>query len=452
MANEQGKLGTLECVMILVGGMVGSAVFSLSGLTYAMAGPGTIVSWIIGGLILLLYGLETAELCSIYPESGGIFVFPHEALGKTRLGKEAWGWGAAWSLLNVNIFGAAFSAIYVATYLGQSFPALAEHQVLLAVIWCVVCGLLCLFNITVAGKVNLVMVLVLIALMLLYFFLGVGSGGFTGENFVPFFTRGSLGGTGFISAIPVAMLAYGAIVSVAFMVGQVKNPKKTVPNSMITAMIIAIVMYCLVIVATIGLLAVEVFNAPDTAWIQYVPLYAVAWFALSAIPWLHYVISIAAVLALTTTLLVLLMTAGWTVQAAAAKGLLPKGLAKVSGKTGTPVAAMIICAVATLAVSCFPGFVEQITNCGAICNAICVIIISITLVAARKKATPQPGNFRLAGGAFFPILVSILVVIFILPGIFQQWSYWGWALGWYVLGAIIFALCQIGKGKGEKVQ
>ena len=103
MANEQGKLGTLECVMILVGGMVGSAVFSLSGLTYAMAGAGTIVSWIIGGLILLLYGLETAELCSIYPESGGIFVFPHEALGKTRLGKEAWGWGAAWSLLNVNI-------------------------------------------------------------------------------------------------------------------------------------------------------------------------------------------------------------------------------------------------------------------------------------------------------------------------------------------------------------
>ena len=211
------KLGTLECVMILVGGMVGSAIFSLSGLTYAMAGAATILTWIIGGGILLLYGVQTAELCTIYPESGGMFVFPYEALGKKRASKEAWGWLAAWSLLNVNIFGAGFSAIYVSTYLSQSFPALANYQILLAVVWSVACTLLCLFNITVAGRVNLVLTLALIALMLFYTIVSFTSGAFDPSNFTPFFGRGSLGNSGFISAIPVAMLAYGAIISVAFM-------------------------------------------------------------------------------------------------------------------------------------------------------------------------------------------------------------------------------------------
>lgn len=451
MLNEKGKLGTLECVMILVGGMVGSAIFSLSGLTYSMAGASVIISWIIGAFILLLYGMQVAELSTIYPKSGGMFVFPYEALGKKRTSKEAWGWTAAWSLLCVNIFGAGFSAIYVSTYLSQSFPALAEYQVLIAVIWAVVVSILCLLNITVAGKVNLVMTLGLIALLLVFSIIGYTSGKFDPSNFSPFFTRGSMGGTGVISAIPVAMLAYGAIISVAFLVNQIKKPKKTIPKSMIIAMIVTIVMYAIVIVSMIGLLAVEMFNAEDTAFIQYVPLYAVAWFILQNIGWLHYVISIAATLALTTTMLVLMMTAGWTLQAAAEKGLLPKGLGKVNKKTGTPIAAMAIIGVATVAISCFPSFTSQIVNCGAIALAISAVIIAITLLVARKKNEYVEGSFRLRGGAFFPILSMILILVFIIPGVFQEWGNWAWAGIWYGVGLVLFLLFQIG-AKKRKVE
>ncbi len=444
MTNEQGKLGTLECIMILTGGMIGAAIFSLSGLTYAMAGAASIISWIIGGGILLLYGMQTAELCTIYPQSGGMFAFPYEALGKKRVSKEAWGWLAAWSLLNVNIFCAGSSAMYVSSYLGQSFPALANYTVAIAVIWSVVCTLLCLFNITVAGRVNLVLTLALVALMLLYAVIGFTSGKFDPANYTPFFSRGSLGATGFVSAIPIAMLAYNAIVSVAFMMNQVKNPKKTVPQSMIIAMVFTLICYVLVIVSTIGLLAVEAFQDPTAAWMQYVPLYAVAWFVLNNLPWLHYVITIAAVLALTTTMLVVIMTSGWTVQAAADKGLLPKSLAKVNEKTGTPVAAMALVGIVTTVVACFPGFISEVINCGAMTGAIAVVIIALTLLAARKQHTYVPGDFRLGGGAALPIITIALVVFFILPGLFQACRYWGLTLGWYAVGLVIFLLCQIG--------
>ncbi len=439
--ENDGKLGVLACTMILIGGMVGSAVFSLSGVTYAIAGPASIISWVVAGIILMVFGLMAAELGVIYPESGGAFVFPYKALGKTKRSKEAWGWFTAWLYLNVNLFGAAFSAIYIANYLGTAFPVFAPYQTQLAVIWCLACGLLTMLNITIAGKVNLVLVLVLIALILVYCFAGLGA--FNPEHFTPFFTQGAGGTFGFIGAIPIAMLAYGAIVAIAFMVSQVRNPKKTVPRAVLTATVVAVVLYTAVIIITTGLLRASYFNAAETAWAQYVPLYAAAWTTLYSLPWLPAVISIAAVLALTTTLLVLMMISGWTIQSAAAKGLLPAGLSKINGKTKAPVNAMLLTMIVVTLLSVIPDFTNVLIHAGAISLALVVCIMSITLIAARKQNVRKPGDFRLFGGSVVPVILSIAVLYFILPGVYQAWSYWGITAIWFFAGAVIFGFLQI---------
>jgi amino acid transporter len=439
--ENDGKLGVLACTMILIGGMVGSAVFSLSGVTYAIAGPASIISWVVAGIILMTFGLMAAELGGIYPESGGAFVFPYEALGKTKKSKEAWGWATAWLYLNVNFFGAAFSAIYIANYLGTAFPFFAPYQTQLAIIWVIACGLLTMMNISIAGRVNLVLVLLLIALILVYCFAGFGA--FNSEYLTPFFSQGSGGTFGFIGAIPIAMLAYGAVVSIAFMVSQVRNPKKTVPRAVLSATAVAIVLYIAVIFVTSGLLKASYFNAAETAWAQYVPLYAAAWTTLYSLPWLPAVISIAAVLALTTTLLVLMMTAGWTIQSAAAKGLLPKGLAKINSKTKAPVNAMLLTLIVVIISSVIPDVTNVLINSGAISLALVVCIMSATLIAARKKNERKSGDFRLFGGSVVPVILSLAVLYFILPGIYQAWSYWRITAIWFIAGVVIFGVLQI---------
>ncbi len=75
VATKQKKLGTFDSVHLLIGGMIGSAIFSLSGMTILSAGPAAIISWILGALILLAYGLQTAELASRYPQSEGSLLF-----------------------------------------------------------------------------------------------------------------------------------------------------------------------------------------------------------------------------------------------------------------------------------------------------------------------------------------------------------------------------------------
>lgn len=443
MTNDSKKIGLLSCIMILIGGMVGSAIFSLSGVTYAAAGPAVIITWILGGIILLLYGLETAELCTIYPKSGGIFIFPYEALGKTENTKVFWGWMASWSYLNVCIFGAGFSAIYIAQYLGVAWPFFS-NIVLWAVIAVVLVTVLCLFNISVAGVANIILVAGIIILCLIYAFSGFGA--FNGANFAPFFTQGAAGGAGFVGQIPVSMLAFGAIVAVAYMVTQVKDPRKTVPKSMIISMIITIALYVIILVATVGMVAASFYI--ENPGMQYIPLFAAAWTVLYNLPWLPGVISIAATLALLSTMLVLVMNGAWTLQAAAEYKLLPKFLGKVNPKTGTPVAAVLVVGIITLIFALFPDLTSVMTNTGAIANALCVVIISIALLKARKGHEYQPGDFRLKGGAFLPILTIILILVFICPVVFQPLSYWYWMIGWVAVGIILmFIFRAVNKNK-----
>ncbi|NCC66349.1 MAG: amino acid permease, partial [Spirochaetia bacterium] len=106
MGKEQRKLGLFDSVHLLVGGMIGSAIFSLSGLTILSAGPAALISWVLGALILLAYGLQTAELASKYPQSGGVFTFPALLLGKNREQGRLWGWISAWAYLFGCIAGA----------------------------------------------------------------------------------------------------------------------------------------------------------------------------------------------------------------------------------------------------------------------------------------------------------------------------------------------------------
>lgn len=136
--NKQGGLSPKACILMAIGGMVGSAIFTLSGVTYGMAGASAIFTWIIAGGVLLLYSLNVSELATTFPESGGVYVYPHEVIGKTERMKDFAGWAAAWSWLNSTVFGTAFAAICVSTYLKEFVPAVKNSvamQRIIPLVW-----------------------------------------------------------------------------------------------------------------------------------------------------------------------------------------------------------------------------------------------------------------------------------------------------------------------------
>lgn len=436
MGDKKGKLTTVSCVTIMMGAMIGSAIFSLSGVTYAMAGPAHILTWIAAAAILLVYGLIAAELACMYPVSGGLYVYPREILGKTRAAKEFWGWTSAWAFLNTGIFGAAFSAIYVSTYMGRIIPGVDDHMILAAVAACVLCGILNIFNISFVGKVNLILVIFISVILLIYS--GFGFTAVEPANFVPFFTKGYAGGAGFISAIPNAMLAYGGIVTLVSVSGDIHEPKKTIPKAMILSIVLTTALYLLVIVATVGMIGTEEFTA--NPGLQYYPLYAAIDKAFPGAAWLGMLISVAALLALLTTLLVLIMSVANTIAAAAQTGFLPAFLGKYNAKTKTPAAAIILSTAVVTGIACFPQFVTEITATGAVAMVVTVALLSYTLLAARKKIKSERDDFHLPGGRILPLIVVAVLLLFLLLQPIKAIALCGiwFFIGYVIYGIVIF--------------
>lgn len=439
-SNQQkgGSIGLVTCVTMIVGGMIGSAIFSLSGMTVFNAGPSAVISWIIAACIMLIYGLIVAELSTIFPKSGGVFVFPSKALGKSEKVGKLWGWISTWGYINANIVAIAFAAIYVATYLSVGFPIFENLQIPLAIGAIVFCFILNTLKFSVAGKANTILVTGLAITMLIFVAVALFGGSWDTSMLVPFFTQGAGGSTGFLAAVPTAMVAYGSIVAIAFMVSEVKDANKNVPKSVVIAMSIVVALYVLVILSVVGLISAS-FLAENPG-MRFIPLYAAAFTKLSAFPWLGKVISIAAVLALLTTMLVVTALTSRAMAASADGGVLPKKLAE-QGKTGTPIYATIVVSVFSIIISCFPQFTAEIVGFGALFAAITISINIVSLLVARKKFPHIPGNFKAPGGMILPVIALITIVLCYIPDVINGgWKIWAYTLVWYAIGIGIYML------------
>ena len=429
--KDSGKLGLVACIAILTGGCIGSAIFSLSGMTMYYAGPAAIITWIVAAIILGCYGVQVAELSVRYPHSGGVYVFPAKSLNKF------WGFAAAWGYIISNFIAVAFSAIYVATYLGVGFEALAGLQIPLALASILFCVILNMMKVTDAGKFNNVLVGLLIITMLLFSGIALSHGNFNFDNFSNFFD-GGMGKTGWIQAIPNAMVAYGSVVAIAFMVGQVKDPNRTVPKSMAIALIIVVSLYLLMIVGTLGHITTQFLV--DNPGMRFIPMFAAAWTSMTNVPWLSKLISVSAFIALITNMLVVQNLNALTIRAMAEDGALPKVLAK-SNKNGAPSAGIILAAVVAGILSCQPSWTELLVNLGSIAAAVTVVIVCYSLIASRKQMPSIEGKYKAPGGNALSWATIIVIVASYIPAIFNGGAkMWIFTAIIYIVGILIYFL------------
>lgn len=443
MNNEIKKIGVGECTSLLVGGMIGSAIFSLSGLTMLQAGPASVLTWIIAAAIMLIYGMLMAELSGVYPKSGGVYVFPRKAFGGKK-GK-FWGWISCWGYLLGNFSAVAFAAIYVGTYLSVAFPWAANMQIPLAIVSIVICMLLNVIQFNTTGKINNILVTFLIITMAIYIIVAFFSGQYDSSLLIPFFSQGVSGKFGFLSAVPTAMVGYGGVVAIAFMVSEVKDPNRTVPKSMLIAMSIVVGIYVLIILSTLGLITAGFLT--ENPGMQFIPLFAACFTKLSGIPWLSAVVSISAVLALMTTMLVCISLNARATQAASEDGILPEFLGR-NNKAGVPAIAAGVTSLISAVIAFFPQFTSEIVNFGAIFSVITIVINIAALIVARKKEKYPDDCFHAPGGNVLPILALCLLIICNVSGVLTGGAkMWIWTAAFVVIGILIFNLSKAGKEK-----
>lgn len=413
---EDNKLGLIECVFILIGGMVGSAIFSLSGLTILEAGPASLLTWCIAGIIMLFHGMLICELSCIYPQSGGVYVFPRKAFGGEK--GRFLAWLSCWGSMVTNIIAIAFAAIYVGTYLSVAFKWASDWQIPLAIASILICLVFNIIRFQTAGKINNIIVGFLLSTILVYVFACFFSDKYNANCFVPFFTQGIKGYNGFISSIPIAIIGYSSINAMAFMVSDVKNPEKTVSKAMFISISVVMVIYLLVISATLGLVTADYLVKNEG--MRFIPLFAACFTKMQNMPWLVDVVSIASVIALMTTMNVCVSLNSRTLQASSRDKMLPNLFGK-NNANGVPAFSAMVTCLFSMIIALFPKVTLQIVNFGAIFNLFTIIITLFSLVAARKEAEDKAIAFKAPGGnilimAILAILISCNITSIITGG------------------------------------
>ena len=113
------NLGLLDVTMIVIGSMIGSGIFIVSAESSRLIGaPGwLLLTWVVAGLLTITGALCCAELATMMPRAGGVYVFLREAYGP------ALGFLFGWTLFLVVQTGTiAAVAIAFARFLGVFVP------------------------------------------------------------------------------------------------------------------------------------------------------------------------------------------------------------------------------------------------------------------------------------------------------------------------------------------
>jgi APA family basic amino acid/polyamine antiporter len=119
-------LGAWDGTLITIGSVVGTGIFLVgSDLARAVPHAGMILAiWLAGGLLSLAGALTYAELGTMYPRAGGIYVFLREAYGP--LAGFLYGWA---SFLVIMSGGIAAISVGTARYLGYFLPYSSPESV-----------------------------------------------------------------------------------------------------------------------------------------------------------------------------------------------------------------------------------------------------------------------------------------------------------------------------------
>lgn len=231
------RLGTRDAVIIGLGSMIGAGVFAAFGPAARAAGTGLLVGLVIATVIAYCNAVASAQLASVYPTSGGTYVY-----GRHRLGPW-WGFTAGWGFVVGKTASCAAMALTFASYAVPG-PEWARRLVAVAA----VLSLAALNYRGIRKTAVLTRILVGATLAVLAVVVGaIAAGGRSGAAHLGGWAAlGTGGGYGILQAAGLLFFAFAGYARIATLGEEVRDPERTIPRAIPIALFIVVAVYLLV--------------------------------------------------------------------------------------------------------------------------------------------------------------------------------------------------------------
>ena len=428
-------LSLLDSVLLLVSGIIGSSIFLTA---KDIAGPLPnpklfFLVWVLGGVISLCACVAFAELGSMFPDSGGQYIYLREAYGD--LVAFLYGW-----MLFTVANGGTIAALSVASaaYMGNIIPAISQQHVIFS---------LAGMPFTRAHAVGLVLIAILtyvnvfglrwgallqnvstwtkFTAMAVFVVLGFAIGKGHWSNFsaqAPGGLSMGLSPGQLISALGVGLIAvfwaYDGWVYITWVAGEVKNPRRNIPLAMV-----------------LGVLAVgAIYLAMNMTYVYALPLNEVAkyetiayaaatkLFSPAAAVWLSAMIAISCFSAAATCTL----SGARVYLAMAHDGVFFRRMAVIHPKWRTPAFSLIGQGI-WAAVLTMSGRYDQLYTYVIFGMVLSYTLTVIGLFVLRWKKPDVPRPYRCTGYPWLPAIYVLVGVAWTLNTIIQRpaEAFWG---------------------------
>jgi len=456
------SLGPVQLTALGVGAIVGAGIFVAIGSAitgdagHPGAGAAIVISILVAGVTSALAAITYSEFAAMIPIAGSAYTYAYATLGELAA------WIIGWDLILEYAVGNIAVAIGWAGYfdsflrgLGITLPrwlvtdtlsglhdaavvAAAPHlgsiplvfnlpafAIVAVITWLLVIGT------TESAWVNATMVALKVGIIVLFLAVGlafVHTAQWTSPSFAPNGVRGIGAGAAII------FFAYIGFDAVSTASEEARNPKRDIPIGIIASLIICTLLFTAIALVLTGLIPWDQLNVPD-------PL-AVALRYVHA-DWATGILSLGAVAAMTSVLLVFQLGQARIFMSMARDGLLPPWAARIHPKYRTPHITTIVTGVFVGVFAAFApiGIVLELTNIGTL---FAFILVALGIIILRRVDPDRPRPFRTPWVPVLPIIsiAFCLYLIVNLPLVTQLRF-----VAWLAVGALIYFFYSVRHSK-----
>ena len=434
-------LGPVSLTALGVGAIIGAGIFVLTGLAAnQLAGPGLVLSFIVAGFGCALAGLCYAEFAAMVPVAGSAYTYAYATLG------ELFAWIIGWDLILeyavasstvahgwsgyfvsfLGIFGVSLPKVWIqnpfdfdpetgAWFVTGAFCNLPAGLVVLLITVLLVVG------IRESARFNAAMVVLKLAVVL--FVIVVGSGYVETRNWTPFLPYGV---PGVFKGAAYIFFAYIGFDSVSTHAEEARNPQRDVPLGILVSLTLCTLLYILVAGVLTGMI-------PYAQIDIHAPVANA--FKARGLPVAEFLISLGAVVGITSVLLVLLLSQARVLLAMARDGLIPRSFfAAVHPRFRTPHKATILTGVlVALVAAIFPlKLLADLVNIGTL---MAFVIVCAAIIVMRRTNPEVPRPFRTPFVPWVPIAGMLMNAGMMF---YLGWENWVRLGVWLVVGLVIY--------------
>ncbi len=472
-------LGLWDIVFFGLAAIIGAGSFSSLGEAIFRGGPGVITLYIICGIACGFTAMSYAEFATRIPTAGSAYTYAYASFG------EIIAWIIGWALIMEYSFGNIYVAFSWSDYFTsfierigfdipdylttsyteakKAFLAGSENKELITA-WKtapIVAGIKFIVDIPaliinalitwlvyigIKESRNFNNILVIMKLAVIMLIIAVGVFYINSDNWVPTNNEGVKsimpnGFAGVMAAVSGVFFAYIGFDAISVLAEETKNPEKTLPKGMILSLVLSTAIYMVLTLVLTGIVDYRKFEGIGD------PLSFIFAPQNGNIPWMEFVVSVTAIIAITTVLLVFQMGQPRIWMSMSRDGLMPKKFSEVHPKYKTPSFATIITGVAVGLPIFFTdkSFILDFTSIGTI-FAFVLVNGGILLMPAREK---KKGSFNLPyvnSKYIFPIIFlgGLIGFYFWQPQFFHDlWNISDEKQGEFRLSIIIYIIINL---------